>query len=99
MIEAPSYTLKFANFVIAKYADVLFPHSPIEVDYDDKKFHLYCEGQWCQSEVDEEGLMAGISEITARYSDDWRYPSTRINPVWVGWERLQHLSFNYAHQS
>lgn len=95
MTEAASYTLKFANFVIARFADVLFPNSPIEVHYQDSKFHLYCEGQWCQAEVDEEGLKCGISEIDQRYNDDWRYPSLRINPSWIGWDRLQHLRFDY----
>jgi hypothetical protein len=99
MIEAPSYTLKFANTIIAKLADVLFPNSPIEVRYEDQEFHLFCEGEWCQAECDEPGLIAAIAEITARYRDDWRYPSTRIAPTWVGWLRLEHLRFDNDKQA
>jgi len=96
--DKPSYTLKFANTMIAEFSDLLYPFSPIEVRYEDRQFHIFCEGEWCQAENDRESLVMGLSETIKKYGQDWKTPSLHIMPDWPGWMHLKEMDYSKFEQ-
>lgn len=75
----------------------LFPHTPIELIFEFNKWAVYLEGQW-YANWDVYPTARLIDYIIKRHSDDWLYPSTRINPEWSGWDKITEYSLVTANQ-
>jgi hypothetical protein len=81
--------------------DILFPNSPMEVHRDFTMFgkeqvyewHVYVEGEWYAKEETLRNLSTRLYEIIASQGSDWAYPSTRVNPTWPAWDRVENLAF------
>lgn len=81
---------------LADLAELLLPHSPIEVSYDftlkgnDKEYdwHVSIEGDWVGKESTLAALAERLYEIIESQGDDWLTKSTRVNPDWHGWGRI-----------
>lgn len=75
----------------AELRDKLFPHSPIEVNFEDEEWHIYMEGEWHSRVKLIEEVVFQVTWLIKTYGDDWYYPSTRVNPRWVGWDTISEV--------
>jgi hypothetical protein len=83
--------------------DLLFPHSPIVVEYDftiingekTYEWHIYVEGEWYDKEQTLEKLQLRLMEIITSQGHDWPYKSTRVNPNWGGWSQITEFDLAF----
>lgn len=53
------------------------------------EWHVYVEGEWYAKELSLRDLSTRLYEIIESQGTDWSYPSTRVNPSWPAWERIE----------
>lgn len=78
----------------SRLRDKLFPHSPIEVTFEGEEWHIYMEGQWHSRVKLLEEVVLQVKWLIKTYGDDWYYPSTRVNPGWVGWDSISKVDLS-----
>ncbi|MGN6135616.1 MAG: hypothetical protein ACTHOU_14105 [Aureliella sp.] len=74
--------------VLRENKETLFPNSPIEVVYENKKFAVYCEGEWSTNEESMHGVTCRIGELLRLNRELWETPATYANRRWPGWARV-----------
>lgn len=74
--------------VLRANKELLFPNTPIEVVYENKKFAVYCEGEWSTNEDSMFGVRARIGELIRLNRDLWENRATYTNPTWPGWNKV-----------
>lgn len=75
----------------------LFPYTPIEIVFELGKWAVYVEGDW-YANSNTKPTAHLIDYIIKRHSDDWIYPSTRINPNWTGWSQITEYALVTANR-
>jgi hypothetical protein len=81
---------------LADLAGLLFPRSPIEVDYDHTmiggekvyEWHIYVEGQWFDKEKTLPELAMRVYEIIESQGSDWSTVPLRVAPDWSKWSQV-----------
>ena len=81
---------------LSELSELLFPNSPITVEYDftlagnDREYHwhIYVEGEWIEKVDTLAEAAIRIYEVIESQGNDWSSNPLRIVPDWSGWTQI-----------